>query len=160
MTRRNHAIRTAGTVWGLRLLWLAPTLLFAVAADPGVPSDGEVRGAIWADIRLNATVGSGNPLVTFAWASGCQPGHSPELRIVDLDCRRYLMGVRCDFDLARKIEGETCSEKDGPVPPLLHCKASLVENGDGSGYWSIRHKPPEKEGGHTRTSMQCTVAGV
>jgi hypothetical protein len=134
-------------------------LLLAAAqmAPPAEPLGGELRGAIWADLRLNGVIGNGEK-VAWRWMNFLGSARdAPLLHILDLACRGNARVQRCAFELLR--DGGTVVAFGYAVPDRIRCRATLRRSRGGAREWSVPHLPPGPHGGHSRTTLRCNWVG-
>jgi hypothetical protein len=122
----------------------------AIAAVPPEPLKGQLQAAIWADLQLNAMIGSGNWLASLWYQAGSNT--APDLHIRRLACVKKHSQQRCSFFLYR--DGGLKMVSGEKAPAELACFASFSSGLDG---WSVVHTPP-RQAGQSRTSMRCKVA--
>jgi hypothetical protein len=136
------------------------TLLALMAAAQISPPDEavtrEIYAAIWNDLQTNAMIGNGNWIASLWYNAGRGSTETPDLHIRDLSCRTRANGYRCSFTLLR--DGGVATPFGEEAPDRLDCNAEFFHNIGGSGGWSIKHLPPLRGGGHTRTTMRCERA--
>ena len=118
---------------------------------PGEPLAGELRSAIWSDLQLNATIGSGNWIASLWYNAG---GDEPDLHISDLVCRLGAARHHCAFILTR--DGGAKTVMGVTAPDRISCQAIFVA-GDNAKGWTVKHLPP-RGSGHSRTTMKCKIA--
>lgn len=125
-------------------------------APPPEPLAGQLRAAIWEDLRLNGMIGNGNEVASRwmnFWGSADDP---PTLRILELACRGDDTSQLCQFDLLR--EGGTIVVDGRSVPDRIECEATIRRSREGEDHWGIPHLPPGPQGGHSRTTLRCEWA--
>lgn len=127
-------------------------LMIAAAAaltPPSVPLKGELQAAIWADLQLNAMIGSGNWLAALWYNAPLGDGQN--LHVADLLCGKHHAGQRCLFTLLR--DGGPSMVLGQAAPDKLVCDARFTHRRDG---WAVVHTPPRGHG-HSQTTMECKV---
>jgi hypothetical protein len=127
-------------------------LLAAASATVGAPPEplkGQLQSAIWADLQLNAMIGSSNWLASLWYQAGSDT--VPDLHIQELTCAKTRSGHQCAFDLFR--DGGPKMVLNETAPDKLACVAAFTLRSDG---WSVIHTPP-RGAGHSKTSMRCNA---
>ena len=119
----------------------------AAPAPPAEPLAGELRAAIWKDLRLNALLDGGNWIGARWYEAVPDAEDTPDLLVRDLACRGRNR-PRCAFTLARAA-GHAPTSAEAP-PRRLACKAKFARDGAG---WLVRHRPAPG-GGHSFTTMR------
>lgn len=125
------------------------TAATASLAPPPEPLRTQLQFAIWADLQLNALIGSGTWSASLWYNAG--NGASPDLHIVGLRCLHARSGQPCSFKLIR--DGGPAETLGEVTPDMLACVARFARTKEA---WFVVHMPPRKAG-HSRTSMQCEV---
>lgn len=119
----------------------------ATLAPPPEPLKTQLQSAIWADLELNALIGSGNWSASLWYNAG--NGASSDLHILGLRCLQARSGQRCSFELVR--DGGPAETLGEMAPDKLACVARFARTNEA---WAVVHTSPRKAG-HSRTSMRC-----
>ena len=136
-------------------MWAALLLMAATPlSEPPDQLAGELRAAIWDDLMLNAMIGNGNWLGSLWYNASTGDEAKPDLHIADLRCGSGGSRLNCSFSLFR--DGGVKVVLNQAAPDELVCNAIVVRTDDDG--WGIKHLPPPKGRGHTRTTMKCRVA--
>ena len=132
---------------------LSALALFAAFTQvaPAEALAGGLRAAIWNDLQRNAMIGNGNWIASLWYNAGSTAPEAADLHIQSLICSEQSKGYRCSFDLFR--DGGNKSVFNERAPDKLACEASFVRSKDGG--WMVKHLPPKKRVGHSRTTMAC-----
>jgi hypothetical protein len=133
-----------------------PVLLAAATmAPPEEPLAGQLRGALWHDLRLNGMIYNGSALASLWYNAGGEDENAPQLHIRNMACRANALGHRCAFTLWR--EGGARMVRDELAPDTIACTAQFVRD-DRDGGWMVKHRLTPRGGGHSRTDLRCKTA--
>lgn len=114
---------------------------------------GQRYAAIWADLYLNAMIGNGNKLAWLWSNAGSDDPDARDHHIRALACHSYADHDRCTFILLR--DGGVATAFGEPAPDRLSCEAVFRRFAIPIRF-GIKHLPPARGGGHSRTTMRCT----
>jgi hypothetical protein len=135
-------------------------LLLTATAPITPPTEAELNAATWADVDLNAMIGSGNTLVSWNWRSGHELDRPPEIKITDRLCKQRRDVFKCSFNFVRTSDPQNASPDDAREPGLLKCSAFFsFGHDDKEPQWGVLHYPPGSRSGHSRTSLKCSNGG-
>ena len=126
-------------------------LLLAAVQNSEEKMFSAVRGAIWADLELNAIIGNGNWPASLWYNAGSS--ETPNLHIQNLACDQRGHEYRCTFKLFR--DGGRVEVLGEQAPDELSCRADLNADPESPGTLVVKHLPPSLRGGYSKTTLTC-----